>query len=171
MDYSPPGSSVYGIYQNAGVGCHFLLQGIFLTQGLNLHLLDWQADSLPLSHQGSFRHSELLTINFPGILLTRVIFVAFFQALVIFNNCPYLHQKVRQRALTWIKCEIIKIHRSVFCSNKVTLEGFPGKSSSQKIPSHERKLGILGPTSYSPESGEGLEVYLMINCGYMMKPL
>ena len=34
--------------KNAGVGCHFLLQGIFLTQGLNPHLLrllPWQADS------------------------------------------------------------------------------------------------------------------------------
>ena len=31
---------------------HALLGGIFLTQGLNLHLLLWQADSLPLSHQG-----------------------------------------------------------------------------------------------------------------------
>ena len=39
--------------KNTGVGCHFLLQGIFLTQGLNLSLLRWQADSLPLSHQGS----------------------------------------------------------------------------------------------------------------------
>ena len=29
---------------------HFLLQGIFLTQGLNLYLLYWQANSLPLSH-------------------------------------------------------------------------------------------------------------------------
>ena len=28
---------------NTGVGYHFLLQGIFLTQGLNLHLLHWQA--------------------------------------------------------------------------------------------------------------------------------
>ena len=27
--------------------------GIFLAQGLNLCLLHWQADSLPLSHQGS----------------------------------------------------------------------------------------------------------------------
>ena len=27
--------------------------GIFLTQGLNLRLLHWQEDSLPLSHQGS----------------------------------------------------------------------------------------------------------------------
>ena len=33
--------------------CHFLLQGIFLTQEWNLHLLHWQADSLPLSHLGS----------------------------------------------------------------------------------------------------------------------
>ena len=37
-------------------GCHFLLQRIFLTQGSNshlLHLLHWQADSLPLNHVGS----------------------------------------------------------------------------------------------------------------------
>ena len=39
--------------KNAGMGCHFLLQGIFLTQGSNLHLLHWQADSLPLCHLGS----------------------------------------------------------------------------------------------------------------------
>ena len=39
--------------KNTGMGCHFLLQGIFLTQGLNLGLLHWQADSLPLSHLGS----------------------------------------------------------------------------------------------------------------------
>ena len=32
------------------VGCHFLLQGIFLTQELNLCLLHWQADSLLMSH-------------------------------------------------------------------------------------------------------------------------
>ena len=38
--------------KNTGVGCHFLLQGIFLTQGLNLHVLPSQADSLPLKHQG-----------------------------------------------------------------------------------------------------------------------
>ena len=42
--------------KNAGVGCHFLLQGIFPTQGLNLcllHLLHQKEDSLPLSHLGS----------------------------------------------------------------------------------------------------------------------
>ena len=37
MDCSLPGSSVHGIFQeNTGVGCHFLPQGIFLTQGSNL---------------------------------------------------------------------------------------------------------------------------------------
>ena len=53
MDCRPPSSSVCGILpgKNTGVGCHFLLQGIFLTQGLNLHLLcllHWKADSLQL---------------------------------------------------------------------------------------------------------------------------
>ena len=33
--------------KNTGVGCHFLLQGIFPTQRSNLCLLHWRADSLP----------------------------------------------------------------------------------------------------------------------------
>ena len=39
--------------RNTVVGCHFLLQEIFLTQGSNPRFLHWQADSLPLSHLGS----------------------------------------------------------------------------------------------------------------------
>ena len=39
--------------KNTGVSCHFLLQEIFLTWGLNPCLLHWQADSLPLSNLGS----------------------------------------------------------------------------------------------------------------------
>ena len=41
--------------KNIGVSCHFLLQGIFLTQGLNpglLCLLHWQVGSLPLVPPG-----------------------------------------------------------------------------------------------------------------------
>ena len=58
MDCSLPGSCPWdSLGENTAVGCHALLQGIFLTQGLNPHLL-WtapalQLDSLPLSHQGS----------------------------------------------------------------------------------------------------------------------
>ena len=43
-------------------GLPALLQGIFLTQGLNLRLLHWQADSLPLkvneeNEQAGFKHN------------------------------------------------------------------------------------------------------------------
>ena len=41
--------------QEPGVVCHFLLQGIFLTQGSNPHLLcllHWQVDSLQLAPMG-----------------------------------------------------------------------------------------------------------------------
>ena len=45
--------------KNTGVGCYLLLQGIFLTQGSNSHLLNWQADSLLLSYWGNpiYRHT------------------------------------------------------------------------------------------------------------------
>ena len=36
--------------KNTGVGGHFLLQGIFPTQGSNPCLLHWKANSLPLCH-------------------------------------------------------------------------------------------------------------------------
>ena len=38
---------------NTGVGCHFLLQGIFPTQGLNLGLLHCRQTLYHLSYQGS----------------------------------------------------------------------------------------------------------------------
>ena len=38
--------------KNAGLSCHCLLQGVFLTQGSNLCLLHWQANYLSLSHLG-----------------------------------------------------------------------------------------------------------------------
>ena len=50
--------------KNTGVGCHFLLQGIFLTQGLNLGLLHQQADSIPLNHLGSQSSLSTRTTHF-----------------------------------------------------------------------------------------------------------
>ena len=47
-DYSPPWNFPG---KDAGVGCYFLFQGIFLTQGLSPAL---QANSLPLHHLGSY---------------------------------------------------------------------------------------------------------------------
>ena len=57
VDSSPPGSSVHGDSpgKNPGVGCHVLLQGIFLTRGSNPSLPAspaLQADSLPTEPPG-----------------------------------------------------------------------------------------------------------------------
>ena len=38
--------------KNARADCHFLLQGIFPTHGLNQHLLHWHVGSLLLNQQG-----------------------------------------------------------------------------------------------------------------------
>ena len=55
MDCSPQSSSVHGDSpgKNTGVGCHALLQGIFLTQGLNPGLPHCRWILYHLSHQGS----------------------------------------------------------------------------------------------------------------------
>ena len=50
--------------KNTRVGCHFLLQEIFPTQGLNSGLLHWQAGSLRLSHPGIPEHYLLLHKSF-----------------------------------------------------------------------------------------------------------
>ena len=68
MDCSLSVSPVHGDCpgKNTGVGCHFLFQGIFPTQGSNPHLLHWQVDSLPLSQLGS-PHKEDKGTNFSNV--------------------------------------------------------------------------------------------------------
>ena len=71
----PPPSYPLGLSSNntfskmvfTGVGCHVLLQGLFLTQGLNLHflltgILHWQAGSLSLVPPRFFWPSHLKTV-------------------------------------------------------------------------------------------------------------
>ena len=67
MGYSLPGSFAHAIFQaRIGMGCHFLLQGILLIQGLNpglLYLLHWQLDYLvlePNSEKAMAPHSSTL---------------------------------------------------------------------------------------------------------------
>ena len=51
------GSSVHeSPWKNSGVGCYFLLQGIFLTQGLNLGLLHYRWTLYQLSHQDTTKY-------------------------------------------------------------------------------------------------------------------
>ena len=67
MEYSLPGSCPWDSPgKNTGVGCHILLQGTFLTQGLNPHLLcllPWQAGSLPLAPPGKPYFSYVLCLH------------------------------------------------------------------------------------------------------------
>ena len=71
MDCSLPGFSVHGMNspgKNTGVGCHFLLQGIFPTRRSNLRLsslLHWQSGSLPLVPPGKPRR-DFISVGFLG---------------------------------------------------------------------------------------------------------
>ena len=70
--------------KNSRVGCHFLFQGIFPTQGSNsslLLLLHWQADSLPLSHLGSLYGYTIIH------LLTKVRLVKVMVLAVVMYGC------------------------------------------------------------------------------------
>ena len=49
--------------KNTGVSSHFFFQGNFPTQGLNLHLLHWQADCLPLHYQGRLSKCQFLIFS------------------------------------------------------------------------------------------------------------
>ena len=49
--------------KNTGAGCHFLLQGIFPTQGSNLGLLNCRQTLYHLSYQGSRPLSWYLTVK------------------------------------------------------------------------------------------------------------
>ena len=75
--------------KNTGVGCHAHLQGIFLTQGLNLgllHLLHWQLGSLPLAPPGKpiFFHSNSISLcGASHTFLFTNIFSSLIQRLVI----------------------------------------------------------------------------------------
>ena len=66
--------------KNTGVGCHFLLQEIFLTQGLNPGLLHCRQMLYCLSHQG--KSSLIITKLSPGSK-----FLPFFVCLFCFLFC------------------------------------------------------------------------------------
>ena len=61
--------------KNTGVGCHALLQGIFPIQGLNLallHLLHWQASSLPLAPPGKPRDHNVFSQKIWVLILPKL---------------------------------------------------------------------------------------------------
>ena len=71
--------------KNIGASCHFLLQGLYLTQGLNprlLHLLHWQADCLPLSHWES--PGKVYSCSTQDLYKCQIIFLESFPSQIYF---------------------------------------------------------------------------------------
>ena len=56
--------------KNTGLGCHFLLQEIFPTQGSNLCLLHWQGILYRLSHQQSQGNDEFSLMEVGKVIVT-----------------------------------------------------------------------------------------------------
>ena len=111
MDYSSPGSSVHrdSLGKDTGVGCHFLLQGIFPSQGSNPGLPHCRGILYCLSHQGSPRTLEWIAISF-----SRRTYQSKDQTLVFWSadkffttelpgkpHIVFLPQLKKQKRLTW----------------------------------------------------------------------
>ena len=88
-DSSLPGSTIHGIFQARILewGCHFLLQEIFLTQGLSAGLPHCRQTLYCLSHQGSSK----MKVKFAQLCLT------------LCNPMDYTVQGILQaRILEWV---------------------------------------------------------------------
>ena len=111
---------------NTGVGCHFLLQGVFPTQGLSPPLWHRQVDSLPLSHLGS--PSTLLVVGqSPGYVQRSVttwtaahqlsLFFTISQSLLRFMSIPSIESVTASNHL--ILCCPLLLLSSIFPSIRV----------------------------------------------------
>ena len=83
------------------MGFHFLLQGIFLTQGWNPCLLHWQADSLPLHHLGT-----------PWMFLTSICMYAS-------TGPPYKNKQTTDKLVDAITTSTILIPHFIMRENKM----------------------------------------------------
>ena len=101
--------------KNTRVGCHFHLQGIFPSQGLNLGLLYCRRTLYPLSHQGSpilskviHKHKKRAVWLFPKHLKVQVKVLVAQSSLTICDpmNCSLpgssVHGTSQARILEWV---------------------------------------------------------------------
>ena len=66
-------SDSLSVGKNTGVGCHFLLQGIFKNQGSNPHpYILYQVDSLPLNHREVESNIRFKVIIFMELLFSFI---------------------------------------------------------------------------------------------------
>ena len=111
MDCSLPGSSVHGIFpgKNIGVGCHFLLQEIFPTQGLNQGLPHCRKMLYCLCHQGSPRKSKedmFLRSGSPSFLDTWP-YTRWLTLLRQYLHLESRHDFITYACMTWRVCSVM----------------------------------------------------------------
>ena len=95
--------------KNTEVGCHFLLQGIFPTQGLNLCLLHWQMGSLALYHLGSpifmYKHTHTHTHTHTHLFLSSSRnWLFFFFLILLGGGRPQLYVVISVRLSLLRQC-------------------------------------------------------------------
>ena len=137
-------------FQPTGVGCHFLLQGIFLTQGLNPCLLHWQVESLPLSHQRS-PLNDIVVQSLSRIQLFATAWTAARQASLSFT--------ISQSLLKLMSIEsVMPSNRLILCHPFSCLQFFPASGSfpiSWLSTSGNQSIGASASSSVLPMNIQG----------------
>ena len=95
-------------------GLPFPSLGVFLTQGLNLQLLHWQMDSLPLSHQGSPWHGNASPPN-------KCFSKEDGSSMAIYNLASTIHSIILSYFLGWSSHKLAKIQGKE--THTLTLDG------------------------------------------------
>ena len=97
--------------KNTGVGLSFPSPGVFPTQGLNLHLLHWLADSLPLVPSG-----QLWKWILPHISIIKCsVFLEWFHPLLFVFEVPIPYLKgisMPISQMTKLKIAFLRFHRT-----------------------------------------------------------
>ena len=156
INCSPPGSCQWDSPgKNTGVGCHFLLQGIFLTQILNprlLGLLHWQADSLQLSHLGTYSVQNMWPLSTLNALILLVLLLG-----STLDKCVVL---LRDSVLNLTYFELVFVEKAE--EPEIKLPTFAGSSKKQES---SRKMYISALLTMP----KPLTVWITINCGKFLK--
>ena len=127
--------------KNTGVGCHFLLQEIFSTQGSNLGLLclkHWQVDSLPLSHWET-HNSSLELFNL---------------CCIFFSVSPFPKKDMRKKDVilsSWLKIK----PQNNYWGLTMCLAGLSGGSWGKESPCYWGDVGSVSRSRRSPGGGHG----------------
>ena len=142
------------------MGCHFLLQGIFLTQGSNLRLLHWQAGSLPLSHLFRLHVSDIIAISLSDLLhlvwqslgSVMLLKTALFHSFFLYGwviRCMYTSRLLYPFIFGWTLRLLPYIHYCEQCCYEhwsvriYIFFGFPSGSAGKESTSNAGDLGSI----------------------------